>query len=109
MLEERMVVLCLRVFVEFKWIRALQSSPVERFLGRNFHKLWDPLGRLYGDYCAIPPISRVRLCAFRSLVFQARAEPEKLVGTRGFPSKKFHLLLSTQNSRIPRFLFYQHV
>ena len=26
MLEERMIVLCLRVFVEFKWIRALQSS-----------------------------------------------------------------------------------
>lgn len=77
------------------------QAPVERFLGRNFHKLWDPLVRLYGDYCAIPPISRMRLCAFRSLVFQARAEPEKLVGTRGFPAKIIHPLPSTQSRRIP--------
>ncbi len=101
MLEERMIVLCLRVFVDFKWIRALQSSAGRTLPWPQFSQTLGSIGRAIWGYCAIPPISRVRLCAFRSLVFQARAEPEKLVGTRGFPAKIIHPLPSTQSRRIP--------
>lgn len=97
-----MIVLCLRVFAEFKWTRALQSSARRTLPWPQFSQTLGSIGQaIWGLLRDTANLARASL-RFRSLVFQARSGPEKLVGTRGFPTKIFHLLPSTKNRRIPK-------